>query len=131
MKFRIAFLLATVFIYASCVEDNNTISVRENFIGSWTCTEYEGDFAPQTYNVEVTANGLYDGVRIWGLYNQGSSISLSGSVSGTTIYIDNQTVNSITYSGFGTINAALNRVEVSFTADDSGISDNVKARWVR
>ena len=131
MKFRIALLLASVLIFASCVEDNNTISDRENFIGSWTCTEYEGDFAPQTYNVEVTANGLYDGVRIWGLYNQGSSISLSGSVSGTTIYIDNQTVNGITYTGFGTINAALNRVEVSFTADDSGISDNVKARWVR
>lgn len=131
MTLRLTLLLITAALFTSCVEDTDLTSDRENFIGAWTCTEYEGDFAPQTYNVEVTANGLYDGVSIWGLYNQGSSVSLSGTVSGSTIYIDNQIINGITYTGFGTINAALNRVEVSFTANDAGISDNVKAYWLR
>lgn len=131
MKLRLFLLFSTTALFTACVEDTDIVNDRENFIGAWTCTEYEGDFAPQTYNVEVTASGLSEGVLIWGLYNQGGSVSLSGSVSGSTIYIDNQTVNGITYSGFGTINAALNRVEVSFTADDSGVSDNIKARWLR
>jgi hypothetical protein len=128
---RIFLLLASAAIFTSCVEDTDLTPDRENFIGAWTCTEYEGDFAPQTYNVEVTANGLGEDVRIYGLYNLGSSTSLTGSVSGSTIFIDNQTVNGITFTGFGNINDDLDLVEVTFTADDAGVADNVKARWVR
>ena len=130
MKFRFSLLLLTAALFTACVEDVNSTADRENFIGAWTCTEYEGDFAPQTYNVEVTADGLNENVRIWGLYNLGSNTSLSGTVSGNTIYIDNQTVNGITFSGFGNINSGFDRVEVSFTADDAGVADNVKARWL-
>jgi hypothetical protein len=131
MKFRFALLIGTAALFTACELDSDTTNDRENFIGAWTCTEYEGDFAPQTYNVEVTADGLGEGVRIWGLYNLGSSTSLTGTVSGNTIYIDNQTVSGITFSGFGNINAGFDRVEVSFTADDAGVADNVKARWLR
>jgi len=118
-------------LFTACVEETDPNNAREDFLGNWTCNEYEGDFAPQTYNVEVTPSGSSNDVRIYGLYNQGSSFVLSGSVSGQTIYIDNQTVNGITISGFGNINNNLDRVDVTFSANDGSGTDNVKATWLR
>ena len=118
-------------LFTACVEETDPTNAREDFLGNWTCNEYEGDFAPQTYNVEVTPFGSGSQVRIYGLYNQGSSFVLSGSVSGKTIYIDNQTVVGITISGYGNINNNLDRVDVTFSANDGSGTDNVKATWLR
>ena len=118
-------------LFTACVEETDPTNAREDFLGNWTCNEYEGDFAPQTYNVEVTPFGSGSQVRIYGLYNQGSSFVLSGSVSGKTIYIDNQTVDGITISGYGNINNNLDRVDVTFSANDGSGTDNVKATWLR
>lgn len=124
-------VLIAAFTIAGCVDDVPIDETREDFLGNWTCTEYEGEFAPQTYNVEVVAYGSGSAVRIYGLYNQGPGFALSGSVSGSTIFIDNQTVNNITYSGFGNINNDLDRVDLNFSAYDGSTTDDVKAAWLR
>ena len=130
--FRKILLISTISLFiTACVEETDPTNAREDFLGNWTCNEYEGDFAPQTYNVEVTPFGSGNEVRIYGLYNQGSSFVLSGSVSGKTIYIDNQTVSGIIISGFGNINNNLDRVDVTFSANDGSGTDNVKATWLR
>lgn len=128
---RILIFLLVGLVFTACVEETNPENAREDFLGNWTCNEYEGDFAPQTYNVIVQASGSGNDARVIGLYNQGSSFSLSAYVSGSTIYIENQTVDGITISGFGNINNNLDRVDMSFTADDGSGADNVKATWLR
>ena len=128
---KILILSSIILLFTACVEETDPTNAREDFLGNWTCNEYEGDFAPQTYNVEVLPYGSGNEVRIWGLYNQGNSFVLTGSVSSKTIYIDNQTVNGITISGYGNINNNLDRVDVVFSANDGSGTDNVKATWLR
>ena len=128
---RLAIFSIFILLLNSCVEETNPENAREDFLGNWTCNEYEGDFAPQTYNVIVQPSGSGNDVRVVGLYNQGSSFSLAAYVSGSTIYIENQTVDGITITGFGNINNNLDRVDITFSADDGGGTDNVKATWLR
>ena len=124
-------LIASSLVLSACVEETDPTNAREDFLGNWTCNEYEGDFAPQTYNVEVLPNGGGNDVVIRGLYNQGSGFDLVGSVSSGTIDIPTQVEDGITIAGFGNINNSLNRVELTFTADDGSGPDNVKATWLR
>jgi hypothetical protein len=132
MMIRSLFILTlSTIILTSCVEETNPENAREDFLGNWTCNEYEGEFAPQTYNVIVQPSGSGNDVRVIGLYNQGSSFSLTAYVSGSTLFIENQTVNGITITGFGNINNTLDRVDMSFTADDGVGADDVKATWLR
>ncbi len=128
---KILLLSSLTLLFTACVEETDPTNAREDFLGSWTCNEYEGDFAPQTYNVDVLPNGGGNGVIIRGLYNQGNSFDLVGSVSGSTIDIPTQAEDGITIAGFGNINNNLNRVELSFTADDGSGPDQVKATWLR
>ena len=118
-------------VFTACVEETDPNNAREDFLGNWTCNEYEGDFAPQTYNVEVLATGSGNDVIIRGLYNQGTGFDVAASVSGSNIDIPTQTEDGFTLAGFGTINDNLNRVELTFTADDGSGPDNVKATWLR
>ena len=80
MKFLYTVLLSLLLLATSCVEETDPTNAREDFLGSWTCNEYEGDFAPQTYNVDVLPNGGGNGVIIRGLYNQGNNFDLVGSL---------------------------------------------------
>ena len=128
-RFLIFLLLGTTVI--ACVEETDPNNAREDFLGNWTCNEYEGDFAPQTYNVEVLATGNGNDVVIRGLYNQGTGFDLVASVSGSNIDIPTQEEAGFIVAGFGTINNNLNRVELSFSVDEGGLVDNVKATWLR
>ncbi len=124
-------VLSILILLSSCVEESDPNNAREDFLGNWTCNEYEGDFAPQTYNVEVLPNGNGNDVVIRGLYNQGTGFDLVASVSGSNIDIPTQNEDGFIVAGFGTINDNLNRVELSFSVDEGGLVDNVKATWLR
>lgn len=128
---RALFFLATIALFTACVEETDPNNAREDFLGNWTCTEYEGDFAPQTYNVEVTPFGSDNQVLISGLYNFGPTFILGGTVSGKTLNIEYQLVSGVSISGYGNINLNLDRVDVTFTANDGGGADNVRAYWLR
>lgn len=131
MRFNIIIITVFIFTVLGCVEETNPDNAREDFLGNWTCNEYEGDFAPQTYNVEVIATGPSNDVIIRGLYNQGPGFDIFGIVNGSSITIQNQTVDGIQIGGIGNINDNLNRVELSFTANDGSGVDDVKATWLR
>jgi hypothetical protein len=124
-------LTAVSLLLTACVEETNPNNDREDFLGNWTCNEYEGDFAPQTYDVEVLPTGDGNDVVIRGLYNQGTGFDVVASVSGNTIDIPTQNEDGFTIAGRGTINNNLDRVELSFTADDGSGPDDVRATWLR
>jgi hypothetical protein len=124
-------VLATALVLNSCVDETDLSNDREDFLGFWTCNEFEGDFAPQTYTIEIYASGSGNDVRIEGLYNQGNNFIVSGEVSGQTLFIDQQTVDGITLSGSGTMKSTLDEFSLNFTANDGSGNDNVKARCIR
>ncbi len=128
---RLFLLLAVIFIVQGCEVDSDPTNAREDFLGNWTCNEFEGDFAPQTYDVQVYAIGTGHQVGISGFYNQGPAFTVTGDVSGATLFISTQVVDGITIAGSGTMNANFDRVDLTFTANDGSGPDNVKANWVR
>ena len=130
MKRLLLILISFAAIHA-CTPESDPDNAREDFLGDWTCNEYEGDFAPQTYNVEILASGTGKSVLIVGLYNQGSNFVLSGYVDGRTLFINTQTVDGFNIGGSGNMANSFDRIELSFTADDGSGSDNVKATLLR
>ncbi len=113
----------------SCVNDSQIYDTRELWIGSWTCSEIEGDFAPQAYPVEIVERVVLKEVGIKGLYNQGLSFSVVAEISGDNIVIPTQEVEGIQVAGSG--NLENEEIVLYFDADDGSGADKVKAMLVR
>ena len=122
-----------VFLFlGACELDSPSSNVtRLDYLGSWTCNEFEGDFAPQMYTVEVESFGGTNEVKIFGFYNIGNGDAVKAEALGTTLFIFNQTVDGITFRGTGIMQPDLSTIDFEFTADDGGGIDNVKATWTR
>ncbi len=131
MMKKLLFLISIIFIIQSCVPENDAVNTRADFIDNWTCNEYEGDFAPQTYNIEIFALGAGNRVGISGLYNQGLSFVIEAEVDGSNLFISTQTVDGLIIAGSGKLATTLNRIDLSFTVDDGSGNDFVKATCVR
>jgi hypothetical protein len=135
MKNRVAsflrkFSLAVLLIAAvSCVDDSQLYDNREFWVGSWTCSEIEGDFAPQTYPVEIVERVVLTEVGIKGLYNQGLSFTVIAEISGDNLVIPTQIVDDIQIAGSG--NLENEEIILFFDADDGSGVDQVKAMLVR
>ena len=120
-------MLALVFFLGACAEDSETLDLRENWVGHWTCSEIEGDFAPQTYPVEIIEKIGPSYVAIKGLYNQGQSFTVEADVDGYFIEILSQNVQNIDISGNGSLDNHDGEITLFFTADDGSGEDAVKA----
>ena len=125
-KFSLAVLLIAS---VSCVDDSQLYDNREFWVGSWTCSEIEGDFAPQTYPVEIVERVVLTEVGIKGLYNQGLSFTVIAEISGDNLVIPTQIVDDIQIAGSG--NLENEEITLYFDADDGSGVDNVKAMLVR
>ena len=113
----------------SCVKESDLNDNRELWIGSWTCSEIEGDFAPQTYPVEIVERVILTEVGIKGLYNQGLSFTVIAEVSGDNLVIPTQVVDDIQIAGSGSLNDE--EITLYFDADDGSFADEVKAILIR
>lgn len=131
MMYKIFSLIAIVLFLQACETDQDDQSTREDFLGQWTCTEIEGELAPQTYAIEIYAIGLGNAVGIRGLYNQGNNFVLNGEISGRTIMLPLQMVGGITFGGSGTMTSELDEIKLNFTANDGSGNDQVKAICLR
>jgi hypothetical protein len=130
MKKIFPFLAMILFLQACEIEQDEDTS-RADFLGLWTCTETEGELAPQTYAIEIYAIGLGNSVGITGLYNQGGSFILNGDVSGRNLSIPLQSVDGISIGGSGTMSFSLDKITLNFTANDGSGNDQVVASCVR
>lgn len=124
------FGLVVLFITTiSCVDDSQLYDTRELWIGSWTCSEIEGDFAPQTYPVEIVERVILTEVGLKGLYNQGLNFTVIAEIAGDNLVIPSQEVDGITLAGSG--NLENEEITLYFDADDGSGVDKVKALLVR
>ncbi len=120
-------LAATVFFIGACADDTETLDMRQNWVGLWTCVEVEGDFAPQTYTVEIIEKIDPGHVSIKGLYNQGQQFTVEADVDGFFIDIPTQTVDDFEISGNGNLDDQGDLVTLFFSANDGSGVDAVKA----
>lgn len=123
-------LLLTLAV-ACAPEDDDTVDFRDDFTGSWTCQETQGDFAPQSYAVSVSKVGDENEISIRGLYNQGSTFEVSAQVDGPDFTIPTQSVDGFVLSGGGSVNNSGSIVYLNFAINDGGSTDNVSANWTR
>ncbi len=114
-----------VFSMASCQKDVEEFDVRLDWVGSWTCNEVTGNFAPQVYQVEISEYGSGDQVSVTGLYGQGNQFVVYANVTSKSITIPFQTVDAINISGSGTINNDLDYITFTLTVNDGSGNDNV------
>lgn len=117
-------------------------TTEQSLEGEWTCTETSEIFL--SVNSELKGTSVFpvyfaqDAMNdnkyyIDNFYQLGSGVQVEIMFSlGTTITIESQTVNGITFSGSGTVNAAANQIDLSYTADDGGGEvDHVTAEYTR
>lgn len=124
-------LLASVLLLGlvSCVDEADLLDNRDQWIGSWTCSEIEGDFAPQTYPVEIVERVIITEVGIKGLYNQGFNFTVIGEINGTSIVIPTQVIDGLQIAGSGDL--INEEIILYFNADDGSGTDQVKASMLR
>lgn len=127
MKKHLVVLSVLSVFFTSCVKEEDNLDTVDKWVGVWTCAEVEGDFAPQTYDIEIIGKTEGNQVSVVGLYNQGSSFFIDAEVSGDLIEIPQQTEYGITIYGDGVINTADDMITLFFTANDGAGPDNVKA----
>ena len=116
--------------------------VDQTLEGQWSCTETSEIFMENetrfkgttTFPVYIAQDATYDNqYYIDNFYQLGSGVQVEIMVSGgTTITIQSQKVSGITFSGSGTVNAAGNRINLTYTADDGGGEvDHVTSEYTR
>jgi hypothetical protein len=116
-------------LLAGCEEEpgpNDPAAIRDNFLGQWLVNENMGQFAPQTYTVEIVAGAENDEMVLEGLYNFPAT-RVTVVLNGLDWIIPNQTTGSVNFVGNGTSNTSYDQIALSFTANDGSGPDNVEA----
>lgn len=122
---------AALFLLQGCVPDGDgTLFLREDYLGTWDVHETEGNFAPQYYSVDIIAGPGEDDIIISRLYNA-SGTRVEVIVNGPNLSIPTQQTAGISFSGSGSANSDLTRIDLSFTANDGTGNDQVRAELTR
>ena len=115
-------------IAIGCTKDDDPVTTsdyRNEYLGSWDCTEKTGVNAPQIYSINITADSSKsDGILIHNLYKSGTAVkaTIQG---GFNLNISTQTTADITFVGSGSANADFQQISLNFTANDKGSGPDV------
>lgn len=99
---------------------------RLDWVGFWTVNETSGEFAPQTYTIQMSL-GSGDLLVVQGLYAQGNMFALDAAVSRRNFTLPAQSANGFNVSGSGTANEGITEMNLNFTINDGSGADNVTA----
>lgn len=128
-KLSLVFLLLTGM--AACEkEPEPSPNMREEYLGVWQVLESEGQFAPQSYSVEIIEGQSPDAIIIKGLYDY-DSLSIKGRVDGYYMEIPLQQLLQFSFWGQGQANADFDQISIHFKVQDPIGIDSVKAILTR
>jgi hypothetical protein len=121
-------VLLSILALPGCLPDDDNDPIAD-WVGSWTVRETQGEFAPQTYTLEISrsASLMGDKVTLRGLYAQGSNFAVSGDVTNAGLTIPLQTRDGFTISGEAKQESSNNAAKLTFSIDDGSGNDNVVA----
>ncbi len=122
------FALVALLVVSGCTADNDgdqPVNYQDRYIGEWDCEEVTGINAPQFYTVLIEEGSTEEEIIIKNLYSSDSR--LQASISGLSLSIPTQVSQNITFDGSGSANADFGHIELNFSADDGGTTDQVRA----
>ncbi len=127
---KILFLtFALVFIAISCEVDDpfDQSDTIDELTGDWTCYEQSSILGNTTYTVTISPDPMNtNGILIDNFY--GINESIEAVVNGSILTIPDQTTpDSYTISGSGTISGNKNTINLNYTVEDDGGTDNCTA----
>lgn len=125
-------LIFIVLSIVSCTDENPLSSGddRDQFTGSWTCTEKSKIFGNSVYTVSISNIGDGDSVSIRNFYNLGNNFFGIGIVGGKAITIPFQSIDGTIVQGSGLlINSA--KFELDYFTNDAGVKDTVADVFTR
>jgi hypothetical protein len=118
------FFALSMFLF-SCEGDvaETDAEIIENISTKWTVVETGGT----TYDVTISAGSGSNEIKIYNFNSYGNSIAAVATVSGLNITIKNQTLNTETVYGSGTIAGDYSSISLTYSVDDTGGVENVSA----
>lgn len=125
--------LSTVAVFSSCQPDEQPAPAdeRDVYVAAWTVNEHSSQIGASTYTVHInksTSNASQ--VLIENFYNLGFSFKATADISGTTITIPQQTLNSNQLHGSGTKTGA-NSISLTYYMNDGSTIDTCTATLTR
>jgi len=130
---RLGLLILPAMILIACEEDafdDIGTETRDEFLGSWNVLETAGLNHPQNYTVEIVAGSDDNEIVFRGLYNI-SGLAVNASVYGANIEIEQQSLQGYTIQGNGQANSDFDQLNLNFTVNDGGSTDEVEAVLTR
>lgn len=127
-KYACKIVLPAIIVFASCQVDDDEIA-SEDWLGTWQVRENSGNFAPQSYTVNIRR--VQEEYILEGLYAQGSGFQLSVEINNEKLIIPPQTVDDFFTTGEGTMQSNLTSANLNFQIDDGSGVDVVSARMTR
>lgn len=120
---------ALVFIAISCEVDDpfDQSGTIDELTGDWTCYEQSSILGNTTYTVTISPDPMnVNGILIDNFY--GINAAVEAVVSGSILTIPDQTTpDNYTISGSGTISGNKNTINLQYTIEDDGGTDNCTA----
>lgn len=131
-SFGLALLLVSMLLTACGEEDNEKKGFSRNeYLGTWTCTEESGPNAPQLYSVRLEAGSGSSDLLLYGLANQGEGFVLTAEALAQGFNIPLQTVDGLTVTGTAVTGDELSPIDLLFDLDDGSGAQTTEARLTR
>lgn len=127
---RIALLAVLAVGFTSCEkdEDDPDFDFRDEYVGEWNAQFDSDEFGVQTYTVNISkSSSNADQIIIANFYNLGTSESVVVNASDNDLLISSQVVKANTIQGSGSSTANYEQINLTYTANDGAVTDNVTA----
>ncbi len=127
MRWRTFFISSVlVFVVTGCLPDDDNDNITQ-WVGEWTVRETSGEFAPQTYTINISRRPsvMGDRVNVRGLYAQGNDFMVVADAFGNDLEVPEQEVNGLTITALLNINDNGDRASLYMTVNDDSGNDQV------
>jgi hypothetical protein len=133
MSVKRFFWVCLVAIFATgCLPDDDNDPITQ-WVGDWSVRETTGEFAPQTYNVNISRRPsvMGDRVNIRGLYAQGNNFLIVADAFGLDLDIPEQEVSGLTISGAITLESNGDAAQISMQVNDGSGVDQISGEMTK
>ena len=128
-KLLTALALLIIIGFTACTPDNpNNFDIRDDFVGTWLCSEQSSVFGNSNYTVDIVKSVADSSqILIKNFYQLGSTVSVTAVVNGNSLNIPNQNASGQTINGSGSL--VSGNINLTYTANDGSHTDNVTATY--
>ena len=131
---KISFLIAIISFAASCTKTNDEdvdIDDRDKLIGTWNCSETQGDGDLTNFTVTISKHTNSSQVILNNFYHSGTDVNVYAVVAGSTITFPKQVVCEGTDIETGTGTYSNNKINFTYKIKIEPNYDNCTAVFTK